>query len=286
MVILKKSYTLMGFFLFFVLISPLFLSLLSFKSSTLNFIFYYTVPFLATYIVSISILNLNKITIFKKISFPIFIYSILLSILLFPISNFIGLVVNLFTSNPVDDFLNNIKDIGIFNLFIIVAILPSILEEFLLRYLFLNGFKNIKPSYSAIVNGFFFGLIHLNLHQFSYTFLLGIVLTYLTIYSKNIIYPIVTHLFFNTIGLTLFLILPKPNNTIQYSNFTDKFFPILFFFVLSIFSLNAIITIFTKIKKITGYTDSFMPIHFSKLLTPSFYVVVSFYIFIGVFYFK
>jgi hypothetical protein len=85
---------------------------------------------------------------------------------------------------------------------IIVAVSPAICEEFLHRGLLLHTFKNVNNKWISIsVLGLIFGLFHLNLPQLVPTALLGAVMAYIMIETKNMWLPILFHFINNAISV-------------------------------------------------------------------------------------
>ncbi len=78
-----------------------------------------------------------------------------------------------------------------------LAVLPAILEEILFRGIFLSGYREENLLKLSLMNGFMFGLFHLNLDQFVYAFALGIILTYLVVITGSILSGMLFHFLFN-----------------------------------------------------------------------------------------
>lgn len=78
-----------------------------------------------------------------------------------------------------------------------LAVMPAILEEILFRGIFLSGYREENLLKLSIMNGFMFGLFHLNLDQFVYAFALGIILTYLVVITGSILSGMLFHFLFN-----------------------------------------------------------------------------------------
>ncbi|MCL2406969.1 MAG: CPBP family intramembrane metalloprotease [Defluviitaleaceae bacterium] len=81
--------------------------------------------------------------------------------------------------------------------FILIAVVPSIFEEIVCRGVFLSGYRRVDAHTAAVVNGIAFGLMHLNVRQFMYAFVLGYAIAFLVIRSGNILYAILMHFIIN-----------------------------------------------------------------------------------------
>lgn len=92
----------------------------------------------------------------------------------------------------------------LFLLIISTGIIGPILEEILFRYIFYNRLKKKHTKKTAIIiNSIIFGLIHLNLINIIYAFILGIVLNLVYEKYQNIMAPILIHTAGNIIVLFL-----------------------------------------------------------------------------------
>lgn len=85
----------------------------------------------------------------------------------------------------------------------ILALLPAIGEEILFRGFFLQWSERILKNQhiSAIVTGLLFSLFHFQMEGLIPRFILGTVLSYLFLWTKNLWIPILAHFFFNSIQI-------------------------------------------------------------------------------------
>jgi len=95
-------------------------------------------------------------------------------------------------------------------LFITVTIVAPLFEEVVIRGIIFNDFKKAVPIWVAIIiQALVFGLMHMNLIQGSYAFVLGIVLGIIYLKYKSIWAPIILHFTFNVLGIGMDLIMPN-----------------------------------------------------------------------------
>ena len=88
--------------------------------------------------------------------------------------------------------------VGIFIHFFAYVISPSILEEFLCRYLMLNALRKYGDGFAITVSSVFFGLLHGNVSHFFFATAIGFFLAYYAIQTKSIWFPIILHAFINS----------------------------------------------------------------------------------------
>ncbi|MGQ8335403.1 lysostaphin resistance A-like protein [Sunxiuqinia sp. A32] len=86
------------------------------------------------------------------------------------------------------------SDYGIYGAFLKIVIIAPIFEEFIFRGIIMHGFMRNYPKIIAIfVSALFFALFHLNPWQFPATFLLGLLLGWVMVITRNIFACIIGH---------------------------------------------------------------------------------------------
>lgn len=83
----------------------------------------------------------------------------------------------------------------------IVSLMPAVCEEFLHRGLILFNFRRVGKWGAVFFLGLIFGLFHLDPFRFLGTMILGILLTYTMVETKNLWLPILFHLLNNAISI-------------------------------------------------------------------------------------
>lgn len=179
---------------------------LSYAGITVPFIFYS----LALYIPMIAIAflyvsnkgdNLWKECGFNKIKTSTVFLTILLAVVSYPMVMFTNVFSQFFVKNTMaqatDDLVGNTPVLYI----IAIALLAPVCEEILLRGFFHNRLKKLVPfTAAAILSGFWFGVFHLNLNQFCYAWLLGVVFAYVNRASGSIYTSMIMHVVINSFG--------------------------------------------------------------------------------------
>lgn len=90
----------------------------------------------------------------------------------------------------------------ILNLFTI-AVLPALLEEMIWRGYILRSFRAYGDGFAVVVSALLFGLMHGNLRQIPFAFIVGLCLGFLYVCTNNIWIPIVVHFLNNGISVTM-----------------------------------------------------------------------------------
>lgn len=101
------------------------------------------------------------------------------------------------------DFINDlIRSVPLSVALYVVAVLPALCEEYLHRGIVLYTFQNVKNKWVVcIAMGAIFGAFHFSPYRFLPTAVLGVVLTYIMLETKNIILPMFFHFINNAIAV-------------------------------------------------------------------------------------
>lgn len=79
-----------------------------------------------------------------------------------------------------------------------IALTPAVGEELLFRGVIMNNLKTKTNVHNAIaISALVFALIHFNMTNFFYYFILGVILGYLYYWGRSIVFPIMLHLLNN-----------------------------------------------------------------------------------------
>ncbi|MBO4456391.1 MAG: CPBP family intramembrane metalloprotease [Butyrivibrio sp.] len=145
--------------------------------------------------------NLWKECRFKKIKMSTVFLSVLLGIVFRPMVLFVSNLSKLFVPDVSAQLLDSLLGESVLLYFIIIAILAPVCEEIIMRGFFHNKFVKVLPfAGAAILSGFCFGVFHMNLNQFCFAWIAGILLAYVYRASGSIYAPIVVHLVNNGIS--------------------------------------------------------------------------------------
>lgn len=103
---------------------------------------------------------------------------ILLQFLLIPVISCLNLVTMLFSDNVISGTVQDIVGTNSLLMSIVcIALIPCLVEEIIFRgVIYYAGYRGVSPVKGMFLCGLLFGLLHLNINQFSYAFVLGVVL--------------------------------------------------------------------------------------------------------------
>ena len=135
---------------------------------------------------------------FQKVSPLTAVLTVLFTFCMIPLVSHVNSISSLFVDNSVSSTLSTTVDSNslIINL-ILLALIPAAVEEFIFRGLIFNGYKKRNPLKAALMSALLFGLIHMNINQFTYAFVIGIIFALLTYVTGSIIPSTIAHFVIN-----------------------------------------------------------------------------------------
>lgn len=83
---------------------------------------------------------------------------------------------------------------------LLVAVIPAFAEEFLHRGIVLQGIKHMGFKKAIVISSLLFALLHLNVQQVGYAFVIGLILGFVAVVSKNIYPAIIIHFVNNALS--------------------------------------------------------------------------------------
>ena len=126
------------------------------------------------------------------------ILTVVLTFLIMPLVMFINSLTSLFAENSVDTVLTHIVNNNPLWLnLLIIALLPAVVEEFIFRGLIFNGYKRRNPFMAILLSAALFGLIHMNINQFSYAFAIGVIFGFMVYATGSLLPSILSHFIIN-----------------------------------------------------------------------------------------
>jgi sodium transport system permease protein len=127
--------------------------------------------------------------------------------------------------NSLEHFSKILGQADIWQLLMVIAVLPAICEELAFRGFILSGFRHIGRKWRAIViTAVFFGIVHGILQQTLLACLMGMVLGFLAVQSESILPCIAFHMAHNSLAVLNSRLTPAilENAGLKYILVTDK----------------------------------------------------------------
>lgn len=147
------------------------------------------------------IFNKSKIALmlpFKRVSLFNIAFIIMMTFSLEPLAMFLGYASSFIFPNTVGSVVwYLVMELPLPVVIIFTCVFPSIWEEVTMRGVVLGNYNDVGIRKAALVNGLFFGILHMNPHQFLYAFLMGVVFCYFVRYTQSLMPVILAHFMFN-----------------------------------------------------------------------------------------
>lgn len=86
---------------------------------------------------------------------------------------------------------------------VVMAVLPALLEELVFRGCILRALRPFGDGFAVLVSAVLFGLMHGNIRQIPFAFIIGLALGYLYVVTNNLWIPILVHFMNNALSVCL-----------------------------------------------------------------------------------
>ena len=146
---------------------------------------------------------------YKKIRFSNILLCILIYICLSPVLNFFNALSMLYSTNVISAVMFDVTDevpflVGL----LVIAVIPAFLEEFTYRGVFYNTYRLGAGFGAALLSGLLFGLVHGNLNQFTYAFVLGVIFALIVEATDSLWSTMIVHALINAVSVVTIYGLP------------------------------------------------------------------------------
>lgn len=116
---------------------------------------------------------------------------------LMPLIYLINYITMFFSQNHVNDMINDITQYPLVLQLFLIAFLPATIEEIVFRGFFYGLVKRHNVMAAAVVSGIFFGVAHMNINQFAYAFVIGVLFCILYEVTGNLCTSVAAHFAIN-----------------------------------------------------------------------------------------
>lgn len=150
-----------------------------------------------------------KLLRFKKIKFLDIMLCILLYLCIMPILSLLNLVSQLYSTAMITDTIFGLsKEVPFIIGLLLVAVMPAVCEEAVNRGMYYNTYRKTSTLGAVVVSGLIFGLIHGNLNQFTYAFVLGMFFAMIVEATDSIWSSISIHFCVNAVSVVTIYLMP------------------------------------------------------------------------------
>ncbi|NLL94002.1 MAG: CPBP family intramembrane metalloprotease [Clostridiales bacterium] len=129
--------------------------------------------------------------------------SFILAFLCLPLIMVINALSSMINGNAVSSSMDVITRNPMWLSLILVALVPALVEEFIFRGILFGTYKKRNPMRAVFLSAFLFGLMHMNINQFAYAFVIGIILALLAYATGSIWAGVIVHFTINASSIVL-----------------------------------------------------------------------------------
>lgn len=154
--------------------------------------------------------NYAKAVRMKKLRFSTMLWLLLFTICVMPLMSMVNAISMLFVKNSTAGMMTSvISGNSYFISMLLIALIPCVFEESVYRGLFYNEYRKVSPWKGMVLSGLLFGLMHGNINQFTYAFLMGIIFAMIIEATDSILASMFMHFLINGASVTLTAVYPK-----------------------------------------------------------------------------
>lgn len=99
--------------------------------------------------------------------------------------------------------------------FFVIAVTPTICEELLFRGVLYRGYRKTGRWVAIVLSAFLFGIMHMNLNQFFYAFVVGIIFALVNEVTGSILPSVFLHLYMNGRSTVLLFLMANSSEGLQ-----------------------------------------------------------------------
>lgn len=140
----------------------------------------------------------------RPVGIRVILWSLLLGLLLLPVALLLNLLTQFLVPNAVSTVMSNLSAMPLWLNFLYIAVLPAIVEEYIFRGVFFQAFRADGLVKTALYTGAMFGLAHLNLNQFLYAMVMGVLFAFLDEAAGSVYASMLAHTVINGFNVLMF----------------------------------------------------------------------------------
>lgn len=144
----------------------------------------------------------------KKVHLSTALMTVLYTLLLEPLITVVNAVTTLFVNNTVADMSGQITGLPLWMMLLGVAVYAPFAEELAFRGVIYQGYGKQENRWKALLlSSLLFGLMHMNLNQACYAFVMGVALALLTEATGSMLPAFITHFCINGLSTVLMFVM-------------------------------------------------------------------------------
>jgi len=128
---------------------------------------------------------------------------------LIPLMMLLNYISMLFSTNKIQEATSALMAYPFLAQIFFIAIIPAFAEEFVFRGIFYHSYRKNGILGAALLSGFIFGIVHLNINQFIYAFVLGAIFALLVEATGSMVTSMIAHFAINTYSIIVLQMVPE-----------------------------------------------------------------------------
>lgn len=160
-------------------------------------------------------INIIKCIPYRKIKIKDAVSSLFIGYCLIPLILFINVVTSLFSTNYLNSSTPELSQYPFIIQLLVMAVMPVFAEEFVFRGLFYHSYRKNGILGAAIVSGLVFGAIHLNINQFCYACVMGMVFALMVEITGSMFSSMLAHFAVNSYSIIMLKMVSMSGISVQ-----------------------------------------------------------------------
>lgn len=160
-------------------------------------------------------INIIKCIPYRKIKIKDAVSSLFIGYCLIPLILFINVVTSLFSTNYLNSSTPELSQYPFIIQLLVMAVMPVFAEEFVFRGLFYHSYRKNGILGAAIVSGLVFGAIHLNINQFCYACVMGMVFALMVEITGSMFSSMLAHFAVNSYSIIMLKLVSMSGISVQ-----------------------------------------------------------------------
>lgn len=152
---------------------------------------------------------------YRKIKLSDAVSSLLIGYCLVPLVLLINIISSVFATNYLNSSTTEISQYPFVIQLLLMAFLPTIAEEFVFRGLFYHSYRKNGILGAAILSGVIFGAIHLNINQFCYACVMGMVFALMVEITGSMFSSMLAHFAVNSYSIIMLKLVSMSGISVQ-----------------------------------------------------------------------
>lgn len=152
---------------------------------------------------------------YRKIKLSDAVSSLLIGYCLVPLVLLINVISSVFATNYLNSSTTEISQYPFVIQLLLMAFLPTIAEEFVFRGLFYHSYRKNGILGAAILSGIVFGAIHLNINQFCYACVMGMIFALMVEITGSMFSSMLAHFAVNSYSIIMLKLVSMSGISVQ-----------------------------------------------------------------------